>query len=156
MHPRILIEALVTLTQAGWVSFSSQEGSGFLLTSEGVKATDENESPSTITVASRTAFFLLERLTGDIIGNEEVWFTSQRQLGAVWADAVRLRADFHENSIDEGQVRRLLARRQGEWVRWIGPIDMVSKGQTGYRLMSTQLPGEWPDCRIAGGADWVR
>ena len=75
MHPRILIEALVTLTQAGWVSFSSQEGSGFLLTSEGVKATDENESPSTITVASRTAFFLLERLTGDIIGNEEVWLS---------------------------------------------------------------------------------
>ena len=39
VHPRILIEALVTLTQAGWVSFSSQEGGGFLLTSEGAKAT---------------------------------------------------------------------------------------------------------------------
>ena len=127
VHPRILIEALVTLTQAGWVSFSSQEGGGFLLTSEGAKATDENESPSTIRVASRTAFFLLERLTGDIIGNDEVRFTSQRQMGTVWSDAVRLRVEYHENSIDEGQVRRLLARRQGEWVRWIGPIDMVSK-----------------------------
>ena len=129
VHPRILIEALVTLTQAGWVSFSSQDGGGFLLTSEGAKATDENESPSTIAVASRTAFFLLERLTGDIIGNDEVRFTSQRQMEEeVWSDAVRLGADYHENSIDEGQVRRLLSRRQGEWVRWIGPIDMVSKG----------------------------
>ena len=128
VHPRILIEALVTLTQAGWVSFSSQEGGGFLLTSEGEKATDENESPSTITVASKTTFFLLERLTGDIIGNDEVRFESQTQLGTVWADAVRLKAEFHENSIDEGQVRRLLPRHQGEWVRWIGPIDMVSKG----------------------------
>ena len=128
VHPRILIEALVTLTQAGWVSFSSQEGGGFRLTSEGDTATDEDESPSTITVASKTAFFLLERLTGDIIGNDEVRFTSQTQLGTRWADAVRLRAEFHENSLDEGQVRRLLPRRQGEWVRWIGPIDMVSKG----------------------------
>ena len=128
VHPRILIDALVTLTQAGWVSFSSQEGGGFRLTSEGATATDENENPSTITVASKTAFFLLERLTGDIIGNDEVRFISQTQLGTTWVDAVRLKADFHENRVDEGQVRRLLPRRQGEWVRWIGPIDMVSKG----------------------------
>ena len=128
VHPRILIEALVTLTQAGWVSFSSQDGGGFRLTSEGATATDENESPSTITVASKTAFFLLERLTGDIIGNDEVRFKLRTQLGTTWADAVRLKAEFHENNLDEGQVRRLLPRRQGEWVRWIGPIDMVSKG----------------------------
>ena len=128
VHPRILIEALVTLTQAGWVSFASQEGGGFRLTSEGETATDENESPSTITVGSKTAFFLLERLTGDIISNDEVRFKSQTQLGTTWVDAVRLRAEFHENSLDEGQVRRLLPRRQGEWVRWIGPIGMESKG----------------------------
>ena len=128
VHPRILIEALVTLTQAGWVSFSSQDGGGFRLTSEGATATDKDESPSTITVVSKTAFFLLERLTGDIIGNDEVRFTSRAHLGTTWTDAVPLRAEFHENSLDEGQVRRLLPRRQGEWVRWIGPIDMVSKG----------------------------
>ena len=127
VHPRILIEALVTLTQAGWVSFASQDGGGFRLTSEGATATEEQETPSTIAVASRTAFFLLERLTGDIIRNEEVRFTSQAQLGTTWDDAVRLRAEFHENSLHEGQVRQLLRRRQGEWIRWIGPIDMVSK-----------------------------
>ena len=128
VHPRILIEALVTLTQAGWVSFASQDGGGFRLTSEGATATEEQETPSTIAVASRTAFFLLERLTGDIIGNEEVRFRSPAQIGTTWSDAVRLRAEFHENCLHEGQVRQLLRRRQGEWVRWIGPIDMVSKG----------------------------
>ena len=128
VHPRILIEALVTLTQAGWVSFASQDGGGFRLTSEGATATEEQENPSTIAVASRTAFFLLERLTGDIIGNEEVRFRSRAQMGTTWDDAVRLKAEFHENSLHEGQVRQLLRRRQGEWVRWIGPIDMVSKG----------------------------
>ena len=128
VHPRILIEALVTLTQAGWVSFSSQEGGGFLLTSEGTTATDEGQNPSTTTVTSKTAFLLLERLTGGIIGNDEIRFKSRPQLETVWDDAVRLKAEVHENSLDEGQVRQLLPRRQGEWVRWIGPIDMVSKG----------------------------
>ena len=128
IHPRILIEALVTLTRAGWVSFSSQDAGGFRLTSEGARATDEEETPSTIVVASRTAFFLLERLTGGIIGNDEVRFRSQAQMGTRWAEAMRLKAEFHENSLHEGQVRQLLPRRQGEWVRWIGPIDMVSKG----------------------------
>ena len=128
VHPRILIEALVTLTQAGWVSFSSQEGGGLLLTSEGATATDESQSPSTTTVTSRTAFLLLERLTGGIISNNEVRFKSRTELETVWNDAVRLKQEVHENSLDEGQVRRLLPRSQGEWVRWIGPIDMVSKG----------------------------
>ena len=53
---------------------------------------------------------------------------SRTELKTVWNDAVRLREEVHENSLDEGQVRRLLPRSQGEWVRWIGPIDMVSKG----------------------------
>ena len=128
VHPRILIEALVTLTQAGWVSFSSQEGGGFLLTSEGATATEEGPIPSTTTVTPKTAFLLLERLTGGIISNHEVQFKSSAQLETVWDDAVRLKAEVHENSLDEGQVRQLLPRRQGEWVRWIGPIDMVSKG----------------------------
>ena len=110
------------------MSFASQDGGGFRLTSEGATATEEQETPSTIAVASRAAFFLLERLTGDIIGNEEVRFRSRAQIGATWDDAVRLKAEFHENSLHEGQVRQLLRRRQGEWVRWIGPIDMVSKG----------------------------
>ena len=127
VHPRILIEALVTLTQAGWVSFSSQEGGGFMLTSEGTKATQESEPPSTTVVSSKRAFVLLERLTGGLIANDEVRFKSQSQLEKVWEEAIRLRADVHENSIDEGQVRQFLPRRQGEWVRWIGPIDMISK-----------------------------
>ena len=127
IHPRILIEALVTLTQAGWVSLSGQEGGGFLLTSEGAKATEDTDPPSTTVVSSKRAFVLLERLTGGLIANQEVRFSSRNQLESVWEEAIRLRAAFHENSIDEGQVRQFLPRRQGEWVRWIGPIDMMSR-----------------------------
>ena len=129
VHPRILIEALVTLTQAGWVSFSSQEGGGLLLTSEGATATDESQSPSTTTVTSRTAFLLLERLTGGIISNNEVRFQVTdrvwRRCGMTLSGSSRR---FMRTALMKGQVRRLLPRSQGEWVRWIGPIDMVSKG----------------------------
>lgn len=128
VHPRILIEALVTLTQAGWVALSGAEGGGFLLTSEGTRASASNKPPSTTVTATKQSFVLLERLTGGLIGNDEVRFRSAAQLEAVWDDAVRLRPDCHENDLDEGQVRSLLPRRQGEWVRWIGPIDMLSKG----------------------------
>src|SRR5207244_3819858 len=116
------------LTQAGWVSFSSQEGGGFLLTSEGAKATEGSQPPSTTVVSSKQAFILLERLTGGLIANDEVRFKSRTQLEPVWEDAIRLQGDVYDNSIDEGQVRQFLPRRQGEWVRWIGPIDMISKG----------------------------
>jgi hypothetical protein len=128
VHPRILIEALVTLTQAGWVALSGAEGGGFLLTSDGARAFASNRPPSTTVTTTKHAFLLLERLTGGLIGNDEVRFRNAAQLEAVWDDAVRLPADCHDNSLDEGQVRRLLPRRQGEWVRWIGPIDMLTKG----------------------------
>lgn len=126
VHPRILIEALVTLTQAGWVSLSSQEG-GFLLTSEGVRATRDGEQPTTTAVSRNAAFVLLERVSGGVIANNDVRFFSRKQLETVWEVAGRLKASYHENNIDEGRVRQLLPRRQGEWVRWIGPITMKSK-----------------------------
>ena len=126
IHPRILIEALVTLTQAGWVSLSSQEG-GFLLTSEGLKATREGEQPSTTVVSRKTAFVLLERLTGDLIANNDVRFYTRKELESLWDGAGRLRASFHDNGLDEGRVRQFLPRRQGEWVRWVGPIEIISK-----------------------------
>lgn len=128
VHPRILIEALVTLTQAGWVALSSAEGNGFLLTSEGARASSANKPPSSTVTTTKHSFVLLERLTGGLIGNDEVRFRNAAQLEAVWDDAIRLRAEFHDNAIDEGQVRQLLPRKQGEWVRWVGPIEMLSKG----------------------------
>jgi hypothetical protein len=127
VHPRILIEALVTLTQAGWVSFSSQEEGGFLLTAEGAAAMEDSKSPSTAVITSRIDTLLLERVTGSLISNEDVRFKTRAQLKAVWDDAVRLRAVVHEGEVDEGQVRQLLRRRQGEWVRWVGPIDLIGK-----------------------------
>ena len=127
IHQRILIEALVTLTQAGWVALASS-GGGFLLTSEGVQATEHAGQPSTTAVFRKQTYVLLERLTGGLILKEDAQYVSGRQLQEPeWAAYMRLRATFHDNAVDEGQVRKLLPRRQGEWVRWIGPIEMTSK-----------------------------
>lgn len=127
VHPRLLIEGLVTLTQAGWLAVGGPGRAGFVLTSEGREAAGSQRAPSTIAVSSRRAFVVMERLTGGLIANDEVRFVSRRDLGGVWDHTLRLRPDVHDNRLDEGQVQSLLPKRQGEWVRWIGPIDMISK-----------------------------
>ena len=127
VHPRLLIEALVTLTHAGWLAVGSVDREGFVLTAEGSEAAGSDRPPSTTEVSTRQAFVVMERLTGALISNEEVRFASRKDLDRVWEQAVRLPAEVADNRLDEGQVQHLLPRRKGEWVRWIGPIDMMSK-----------------------------
>lgn len=127
VHPRILIEALVTLTQAGWVAASHSDEGGFLLTAEGEAAVGSEKTPSTTVVTPRTNTVLLERVTGGLIGSDEVRFNSRSELRAVWDDAVRLRADVNEGEVDEGHIRQMLRRSKGEWVRWVGPIELIGK-----------------------------
>ena len=127
VHPRILIEALVTLTQAGWVASSNRDEGGFLLTAEGEGAVDDQRTPATTLVTPRTDALLLERVTGGLIGNDEVRFRTRSDLKAVWDDAVRLRAEVDEAEVDEGLVRQLLRRGKGEWVRWVRPIELIGK-----------------------------
>ena len=127
VHPRLLIEGLVTLTHAGWLSIGGPGHEGLVLTSGGDEAATSDRPPSTTEVSSRQASVVMERLTGALISNNEVRFASRRELHHVWDQAVRLAPEVTNNRLDEGQVQHLLPRRQGEWMRWIGPIDMLTK-----------------------------
>lgn len=127
VHPRLLIEGLVTLTHAGWLAVGGTGREGFVLTSEGNEAAGSDRAPSTTEVSSRRAFVVMERLTGALISNDEMRFASRKDLEPVWGQAVRLPTEVADNRLNEGQVQHLLPRRKGEWVRWIGPIDMMSK-----------------------------
>jgi len=127
VHPRLLIEGLVTLTHAGWLAIGGPGHEGFVLTSGGREAAGSDQPPSTTEVSSRHAFVIMERLTGALISNFEVRFVSRKELDDVWDQTVRLAPEVPDNRLDEAQVQHLLPRRQGEWVRWIGPIDMMSK-----------------------------
>ena len=127
VHPRLLIEGLVTLTHAGWLSIGGPGHEGFVLTSGGDEAATSDQPPSTTEVSSRRTSVVMERLTGALISNNEVRFASKRDLRDIWDRAVRLAPEATGNRLDEGQVQHLLPRKQGEWVRWIGPIDMLTK-----------------------------
>ena len=127
VHPRLLIEGLVTLTHAGWLSIGGPGHEGFVLTSGGNEAATSDRPPSTTEVSSRQASVVMERLTGALISNSDVRFTSRNELDHVWDHVVKLAAEVTDNRLDEGQVQHLLPRQQGEWVRWIGPIDMLTK-----------------------------
>lgn len=128
VHPRLLIEGLVTLTHAGWLAIGGPGHEGFVLTAGGHEAAASDQPPSTIDVTGRQASVVMERLSGALIANSEVRFASRRDLGDVWDRALRLSPEVTGNQLDEGQVQHLLPRRQGEWLRWIGPIDMLTKG----------------------------
>ena len=127
VHPRLLVEALVTLTHAGWLSIGRAGHEGFVLTSEGTEAVTSDRPPSTTVVTSREAQVVMERVTGSIVSNRDVRFVSRRELGDLWFQTIRLSSQVTANRLDEGQVQHLLPQKQGEWVRWIGPIDMLSK-----------------------------
>ena len=129
VHPRLLTEGLVTLTYAGWVSIGGPGHDGLVLTDSGTEAanSDSDEPPSTIDVSSGWASVVMERVTGALIPSQEVQFASQKDLADVWKNTVRLPTTFTDNRLDEGQVQHLLPRKQNEWVRWIGPIEMLSK-----------------------------
>lgn len=141
VHPRLLIEGLVTLTHAGWVAIGGPGHEGFVLTSGGEEAATSDQPPSTTEVASRQAFVVMERLSGALIANSEVRFASRRELRDVWDQAIRLGTEVTDNKLDEGQVQHLLPRRQGEWLRWIGPIDMLTKGAN-WLPVSVNVRGE--------------
>lgn len=127
VHPRLLIEGLVTLTHAGWLALGGPGREGFVLTSEGREAAGSDRPPSTTEVAARKAFVVMERITGGLISNDDVRFVTRKDLERVWDHAIRLPPEVDANRLDEGQVQHLVPRRRGEWVRWIGPIDMMSK-----------------------------
>jgi hypothetical protein len=127
VHRRLLIESLITLTQAGWLAVGAADGGEFVLTAEGRGAAKGEAVPATTVATSRTTFVVMDRISGGLISNDEVRFVTRREVGRLWETSARLVPVVADNRLDESQVQHLLPRRQGEWVRWIGPIDMVSK-----------------------------
>lgn len=130
IHPRLLIESLVTLTHAGWIALGRSSNEQFVPTPEGRRAIAEGQVPDSIVISRRTAFVLLERITGTIMPDGEVRYVPKKLLEkeGLWDSCVRLRSEIFDNLLDEGQVQQFLPRDQGQRLHWVGPIDMVTKG----------------------------
>lgn len=124
VHPRLIIEALVTLTQAGWIAVG---GNGsFVLTTVGRQAIRSGALPKSIMVVDRTSSVIMERLTGGLVTGTAVRFINEHEVKK--HNGIRLHPEATDNNLDEGQVRNLLPCPGDAWIRWVGPIDMMSKG----------------------------
>jgi hypothetical protein len=64
VHQRLIIDALVTLTQAGWLAIGGPEGQDFTLTAAGREAVTSGEAPRTRIVDNRYTWLVMERVTG--------------------------------------------------------------------------------------------
>lgn len=127
IHRRLLVEALVTLTQVGWLAVSSVPGKSFLVTTDGRQALASGDTPSSLLILPKEAYVLRERLTGGLLSARDVRYVSERELDDVKAQCVRLPPQVSDQEVDGGKVQHLLPRAQGEWIRWIGPIDLVGR-----------------------------
>lgn len=127
VHRRLLVEALVTLTQAGWVALGSSDSQAFVLTSEGDAACKESGTPKSRNVENRNTPVVMERLTGACIANSAVRYVSNREIEKLGVKGIKLRTCVGSNRLSDADVYDFLPRRQGEWINWIGPIDQDSK-----------------------------
>lgn len=130
VHPRLLIQSLVTLTHAGWVALGSSAERQFVLTRDGQQALEKEQIPESIQIEQRKAYVLMERVTGMVLPEGEAQYVSKSILLVkdIWKDCPRLPSYIVESSLDESQVQHLLPRQQGQRLHWIGPIEMASKG----------------------------
>ncbi|HKM54650.1 MAG TPA: hypothetical protein VJY33_14665 [Isosphaeraceae bacterium] len=149
VHPRLLIEALVTLTQAGWLAVSSVSGKSFVLTPEGRKALLSGDKPSSLQSWPDDTYVLMERLTGSVIYYKDIHYVREEDLREVRENCVWLPPRVADE-VDESSVDRFLPRAQGEWIRSIGSIEL--KGRDFQWLPVTLdlgtgtvsgLPDEW-------------
>jgi hypothetical protein len=124
VHSRLLIEALVTLTEAGWIAVGNE---GFALTVEGERSLSMGRVPESRIFRPLHSYLMIERLTGAICRNRE--FVTERELRdeGYWEKCVKLTPEVHSSRLDEGVVRDFLPMRAGEWISTIGPIFPVRK-----------------------------
>ena len=125
IHRRLIVEGMVTLMQAGWVSLGADEAQ-FVLSLSGEKACAGNVLPDTIAVSDRHLTIIVEKVSGQVARSNEVDFYTRANLRNLWDSGVLLRKGEISNVVDPGFVSSLLPHQPTEWIRWIGPITVLS------------------------------
>lgn len=154
VHRRVLIEGLVTLMRAGWVALEPEREGIFVLTEAG-KSIGRlgKELPNVINVGTRTETVVMERVTGQVARSGDVKYHPKARLTSYMAGNSSLilpKADI-ANTVEPGMVAGLLRRYENEWIRWIGPIDII-RDNADYVLMKSD--NDWTD--VTGVPDhWI-
>lgn len=128
VHDRLLVQAVVTLINAGWVAIEGGPQASFVLTGPGHAATSGDREPvSVIVEPARPGIVVMERHSGQVARSSEARTYTRDELAEVWESAPRIVTRIVRDSVDEAQVQKLLHREVGEWVRRIGRIEEVSR-----------------------------
>jgi hypothetical protein len=151
VHRRVIIEGLVTLMQAGWIAIKADSNT-FELTRPGREAIRQKDAlPPGMSIASRSASVLMERVANQVALSSQVLFYPRNKIEKYWSIGVRVPTGDLPNAIDPGMVADLLPRGPAEWVKWIGPIDLVRDNadfavvdvDTTRRKLSGPFPERW-------------
>lgn len=140
IHPRVIIEGLVTLMQSGWVSIG--DNNEFEVTPAGITAISRSDIlPNAITIATRSTVFVMERVTGQVALGSEILFYPRNKVEKFMAQSLVLPKGDIPNALDPGQIAEFLPKRGGEWIRWIGPIDLV-RDNSDFALIDVDVKTE--------------
>ncbi|RLK23805.1 hypothetical protein DER29_1682 [Micromonospora sp. M71_S20] len=128
VHDRLLVQAVVTLVNAGWVAVQGGPQASFVLTGAGREAVSGDREPvSVIVETARPGILVMERHSGQVARQSEARSYRRDDLTEVWDTAPRIVTRIVRDSVDEAQVQKLLHREAGEWVRRIGRIEEISR-----------------------------
>jgi len=128
VHDRLLVEAVVTLVNAGWVAVQGGPQTSFVLTGAGhLAASSDREPVSVIVETAHPGIVVMERHSGQVARQSEAPPYRRDDLAEVWEAAPRIATRIVRDSVDEAQVQKLLHRNAGEWVRRIGRIEEISR-----------------------------
>ncbi|MGW5218726.1 hypothetical protein ACWEQA_12750 [Nocardia sp. NPDC004085] len=128
VHDRLLVQAVVTLINAGWVAVRGGPQASFVLTGAGHAAISGDRQPvSVIVETARPGIVVMERHSGQVARQSEARSYRRDDLTEVWDTAARISTRVVRDSVDEAQVQKLLHREAGEWVRRIGRIEEISR-----------------------------
>jgi hypothetical protein len=129
LHPRLIIQALITLTQSGWLALGSSIDAQFALTAEGKEALRQEQLPESTNIVRRHTYIIAEHVTGSVVPEHETQYVTNTELrrAGFWEFCYKMPMDIVYERIDESQVQQLLPRPKGQRLHWIGPIELWSK-----------------------------
>lgn len=128
VHRRVLIEAVVTLVQAGWVAIA-RNTHDLVLTQAGKSAIGHpDDLPKGIVVVDQADFVIGERVQGQVAKGTDITFSSKSELRAHLQQVAVIPAGDLPHPLDSGLLIPLIRIGDGEWIRSCGPIDIVRDG----------------------------
>lgn len=121
LPPRLVIESLVGLARAGWVSIGAR-AAGFSATPLGQLAVKDPLAFMPERLYTREGRMLMERVAGQVGSGRGVVYHTWRSLqeSGEFSGYTVLPRDNDIGRIDMGQVKALLHRAKNEWIRNVG------------------------------------